>query len=141
MAKFVSLDKLSAFKTKLMESINLSAFIRASDVGTAVDPNPINADRLGGKTASDFALKTDLDPLASKADLGSLASKTDLDSLATKAEVAKKAPSTSPTFNGTPKVSANANYAVAQIRNVIISTGDPTSSDGNNGDIYIKYKA
>lgn len=131
MAKFVSLDKLSVFKTKLMESINLSAFIRASDVGTAVDPNPINADRLGGKTASDFALKTDLDPLASK---------TDLTLLATKAEVAEKAPSASPTFTGTPKVSANANYTVAQIRNVIISTVDPTTSDGGDGDIWIKYK-
>ena len=82
--KFVTLDKLSVFKTKLLESINLSTFIRASDAGSAVDPNPINADTLGGKSAGSYALKTD-------------------------------------------------------VRNIILSTYDPTSSDGNNGDIWIKY--
>lgn len=91
--KFVTLDKLSVFKTKLLESINLSTFIRASDAGSAVDPNPINADTLGGKSAASYALKTELDTYALKTD----------------------------------------------VRNVIISTSEPTSSDGNNGDIWIKY--
>lgn len=85
---------------------------------------------LGGKSAGDFALKTDLNKLASK---------TDLTSLATKTEIAEKAPSASPIFTGIPKVSPNANYTVAQIRNIIISTVNPTASDGNNGDIWIKY--
>lgn len=34
---------------------------------------------------------------------------------------------------------ASINYTTAQMRNVIISTADP--SGGNNGDIWLKYEA
>lgn len=33
----------------------------------------------------------------------------------------------------------NTNYTTKQVRNVVFSTSDPTSSDGGNGDIWIKY--
>ena len=33
----------------------------------------------------------------------------------------------------------NSNYTTKQVRNVILSTSEPTSSDGANGDIWIKY--
>lgn len=33
----------------------------------------------------------------------------------------------------------NTSYTTAQMRNVIISTADP--SGGNNGDIWLKYEA
>lgn len=94
--------------------LDTTQFLRVSDEGSAVQENPINADTLEGKSASDFP---------------------------TKAEVEAKAPLASPTFTGTPKTSANTSYTTAQLRNVILSTADPTSSDGNNGDIWIKYKA
>ena len=33
----------------------------------------------------------------------------------------------------------NTNYTTKQVRNVVFSTSEPTSSDGANGDIWIKY--
>ena len=110
--------------------LDTTSFLRVSDVGSAVDPNPVNADTLGGRDAGDFALKTDLNELATKSEL---------DPLATKTELNTKAPLASPTFTGTPKTAANINYTTAQLRNIILSTADP--SGGSNGDIWIKYKA
>lgn len=57
----------------------------------------------------------------------------------TSSSLSSYAPLASPTFTGAAKVSANANYTTAQLRNVIISTADP--SGGSNGDIWIKYEA
>ena len=34
----------------------------------------------------------------------------------------------------------NTQYTTKQVRNVILSTSEPTSSDGANGDIWIVYK-
>lgn len=92
--------------------LDTTSFLRVSDVGSAVDPNPVNADTLGGKSAGDFALKSELNA---------------------------KAPLASPTFTGTPTTAANTNYTTAQLRNITLSTADP--SGGSNGDIWIKYKA
>lgn len=72
-----------------------TSFVRVSDDSSAVDPNPINADTLSGKTIDDFALKTDLSSLATKTDLNI------------------KAPLASPKFTGTPKATANTNYTTA----------------------------
>ena len=82
--------------------LDTTSFLRVSDIGSAVDPNPINADTLGGKKAESYA------PLAS------------------------------PVFTGTPTTAANTNYTTAQLRNITLSTADP--SGGSNGDIWIKYK-
>lgn len=57
----------------------------------------------------------------------------------TNSSLSTYAPLASPTFTGAAKVSANTNYATAQLRNIIISTADP--SGGSNGDIWIKYEA
>ena len=35
---------------------------------------------------------------------------------------------------------SNTNYTTAQVRNIILSTSEPTSSDGSNGDIWIVYE-
>lgn len=59
------------------------------------------------------------------------------ESLETKIE--SLAPLASPTFTGSPKVAANANYATGQFRNIHFSTVAPTNSDGGNGDIWIVY--
>lgn len=47
--------------------------------------------------------------------------------------------SESPIFTGTPSVAANTSYATAMMRNVVLSTSEPTSSQGSNGDIWIVY--
>lgn len=43
------------------------------------------------------------------------------------------------TMTGALVAQTNTNYTTAQMRNVIISSSAPTSSDGNNGDIWIQY--
>ena len=99
--------------------LDTTTFLRVSDVGSAVDTNPINADTLGGKSASEFLTTAD---------------KTELNNT-----INTKAPLASPTFTGTAKVAAGTDYTTAKLRNVILSTANP--SGGNNGDIWIKYKA
>lgn len=44
---------------------------------------------------------------------------------------------TAGTFPGQVVANNNTNYTTKQIRNIILSTGDPTG--GSNGDIWIKY--
>lgn len=39
------------------------------------------------------------------------------------------------TMQGPLVAQNNTNYTVKQVRNIIFSTGEPTSGDGNNGDI------
>ena len=99
--------------------LDTTTFLRVSDVGSAVDTNPINADTLGGKSASEFLTAVD---------------KTELNNT-----INTKAPLASPTFTGSATVAAGTDYTTAKLRNVILSTADP--SGGNNGDIWIKYKA
>jgi len=52
-----------------------------------------------------------------------------------------KAPLASPAFTGAPTVATGTDYTTAKLRNVILSTADPTAGDGNNGDVWIKYIA
>lgn len=54
---------------------------------------------------------------------------------------ANKLPVSGGTLTGTLVAQTNANYTTRQVRNIIISTSDPTSSNGQNGDIWVKYKA
>ena len=43
------------------------------------------------------------------------------------------------TATGIMVAQSNTSYTTAQIRNIVLSTQEPTSSDGNNGDIWIVY--
>ena len=99
--------------------LDTSSFLRVTDVGSAVDINPINADTLQGKSASYFATASNISTIN-----GSLSA---------------KAPLASPSFTGTAKVAAGTDYTTAKLRNITLSTASP--SGGNNGDIWIKYKA
>ena len=110
--------------------LDTTTFLRVSDVGSAVDTNPINADRLGGKSASEFLTAVDKTELNNSINTN----KTELNN-----SISTKAPLASPTFTGTAKVAAGTDYTTAKLRNVILSTANP--SGGNNGDIWIKYKA
>ena len=44
------------------------------------------------------------------------------------------------TMTGQLVAQNNIAYTTAQVRNIILSTQEPTSSDGANGDIWIVYK-
>ena len=78
---------------------------------------PINADTLQGHAASYFATGTEVSALQSS--------------------VNGKVSKSGDTMAGALVAQNNTNYSVAQVRNIIISTSDP--SGGNSGDIWIKY--
>jgi hypothetical protein len=44
------------------------------------------------------------------------------------------------TMTGQLVAQNNVAYTTAQVRNIILSTSEPTSTDGANGDIWIVYK-
>ena len=110
--------------------LDTTTFLRVSDVGSAVDTNPINADTLGGKSASEFLTTADKTELNNTINTN----KTELNN-----SINTKAPLASPAFTGSATVAAGTDYTTAKLRNVILSTANP--SGGNNGDIWIKYKA
>ena len=91
----------------------------------------INADTLQGHAASYFATGTELSALSNVVD-----NNTD-DITALQSSVNGKVSKSGDTMAGALIAQNNTNYSVAQVRNIIISTSDP--SGGNNGDIWIKY--
>ena len=92
---------------------------------------PINADTLQGHAASYFATKTEVSALSAVVD-----SNTD-DITALQSNVNGKVSKSGDTMTGALVAQNNTDYSVAQVRNIIISTSDP--SGGNSGDIWIKY--
>jgi len=50
-------------------------------------------------------------------------------------------PITGGTLTGALFAQNNTNYTTKQVRNVTISTAEPTASDGGNGDVWIVYEA
>ena len=111
--------------------LDTSAFLRVTDVGSAVDVNPINADTLQGKSASYFATASNISTIN-----GSL--NTINSNISTiNSSLSAKAPLASPSFTGTAKVAEGTDYTTAKLRNITLSTADP--SGGSNGDVWIKY--
>lgn len=130
-----SINDNELYMTPDDNELDTSLFLRASDAGSAVDPNPINADTINGKSASDFATPDDISNLSNTLSNAVGDINSTMSSLTT--EVNKKAPLASPSFTGAPKVAAGTDYTTARIRNITLSTADP--SGGSNGDIWIKY--
>lgn len=52
----------------------------------------------------------------------------------------KQMPLSGGNFTGISKAHPNTSYTVAQLRNVILSTGNAVVGSMNDGDIWIKYK-
>ena len=96
---------------------------------------PLNADTLQGYTADYFATATGLASVnsnvsAMKSDITT--AKADISNLKT-----NKMDISGGTMTGALVAQNNTDYSVAQVRNIIISTAEP--SGGNSGDIWIKY--
>lgn len=123
----------------------------ADDAGSAASTNPINADQLDGHPASYFLTSGDIvDGLNSTSTTDALSANqgrilyNDISNLQTgvtalQTAVAGKANTASPVFTGDATVAASTNYSTAKLRNIILSTSEPTAADGNNGDIWIVY--
>ena len=125
--------------------------VRYYDVAPTQAVDGLNADMLEGHRASYFATASGLSATntqvstlnsglsaintqVSTLNSGLLTANDNISALQT-AKVNKSGD----TMTGELVAQNNTNYTVAQVRNVIISTADPTG--GNNGDIWIKYKA
>lgn len=104
---------------------NIVKYTAISNVETTT---PLNADTLQGYTADYFATATGLASVNSKVSI----MQSDVANLET-----SKMSISGDTMTGALVAQNNTNYSVAQVRNIIISTSDP--SGGNSGDIWIKY--
>lgn len=126
---------------KAGSSADVSAFVTAVDAGAITDTVPQTFE---GHQVSEFVLKTDvvnnLTSTATNVPLSAAQGKVLNDKLTTTTTAASNAiPKSGGTLTGALVAQSNTNYTTKQVRNVILSTSEPTSSDGANGDIWIKY--
>ena len=139
---------------------NLDNVVTYDEGGIVDAADPIDADTLGGYSAAYFATKSSVDATNSslsslqtslsnaEANITSLQSSMDsansnISSLQTSAGnlSSSKVDKSGGTMTGKLIAQNNTDYAVKQMRNIIISTAAPTASDGANGDIWLKYEA
>ena len=137
---------------KAGSSADVSAFVTAVDVGAITDTVPQTFE---GHQVGEFVLKTDvvnnLTSTATNVPLSAAQGKALNDSVnAIKNSVNitqdyisalddNKLNKSGGTMTGILTAQNNTRYTTKQVRNVILSTSEPTSSDGANGDIWIKY--
>ena len=137
---------------KAGSSADVSAFVTAVDAGAITDTVPQTFE---GHQVGEFVLKTDvvnnLTSTATNVPLSAAQGKALNDSVnAIKNSVNitqdyisaladNKLNKSGGTMTGILTAQNNTIYTTKQVRNVILSTSEPTSSDGANGDIWIKY--
>lgn len=126
---------------KAGSSADVSAFVTAVDASAITDTVPQTFE---GHQVGEFVLKTDvvnnLTSTATNVPLSAAQGKALNDKIATAQTAANDAlPKSGGTLTGIVAAQSNTAYTTKQIRNVILSTSEPTSSDGANGDIWIKY--
>ena len=105
----------------------------------------INADTLQGHAASYFATGAEVSALSTIVDGNTDDITANAQNISTlqsnistlQSSVNGKVSKSGDTMTGALIAQNNTNYSVAQVRNIIISTSDP--SGGNSGDIWIKY--
>lgn len=112
----------------------------------------INADTLQGHAASYFATSAEVSALSAVVDSNADDITANAQNISTNTQnictlqsnistlqssVNGKVSKSGDTMTGALIAQNNTNYSVAQVRNIIISTSDP--SGGNSGDIWIKY--
>ena len=100
------------------EAIDLKGIVPASKGGTGKQ-SLTSGSYLVGNGTSAVQLKT---PAQVRENIGAL-------------------PASGGTLQGALVAQNNTNYTTKQVRNVTISTAEPTASDGDNGDVWIVYEA
>ena len=109
--------------------------VKYTAIGNVEATTPLDADSLQGHAADYFATAASLTSVNSnistmQSDIST--AKTDVTNLKT-----DKMNVSGGTMTGALVAQNNANYTTKQVRNIFISTSDP--SGGSNGDIWIKY--
>lgn len=98
----------------------------------------IDANTLQGHDAAYFAKQSDVSTINSQVSTNTSDISTLQSGLSTtNANIANKIDKSGGTMTGALVAQTNTNYATRQVRNIIISTADP--SGGQSGDIWIKY--
>lgn len=109
--------------------------VKYTAIGNVEATNPLDADSLQGHTADYFATATGL------ASVNSTVSAMQSDITTAKADISNlktnKMDISGGTMTGALIAQNNTNYTTKQVRNIFISTSDP--SGGESGDIWIKY--
>lgn len=137
---------------KAGSSADVSAFVTAVDAGVITDTVPQTFE---GHQVGEFVLKADVVnnltstatnvPLSAaqgkalKDNLDAIQGSTSENSTNITNLTNNKLDKSGGTLTGALVAQNNSNYTTKQVRNVILSTSEPTSSDGENGDIWIKY--
>lgn len=102
--------------------------VKYTTIGNVEATTPLDADSLQGHAADYFATAASLTSVNSNIST----MQNDITNLKS-----GKLNLSGGTMTGALVAQSNINYATAQVRNIIISTADP--SGGSNGDIWIKY--
>lgn len=112
--------------------------VKYNSLSTVEAVTPLNADTLENHPASYFATASDMSALQTNVSTNTNNIVTNTNNIsALQTSVSGKVSKSGDTMTGALVAQNNTNYGVAQVRNIIISTEDP--SGGNNGDIWIKY--
>ena len=119
--------------------------VKYNSLSTVEAVTPLNADTLENHPASYFATTSDMSALRTNVSTLQTNVSTNTSNIATntgnitslQTSVSSKVSKNGDTMAGALVAQNNTNYSVAQVRNIIISTSDP--SGGNSGDIWIKY--
>lgn len=146
MGKFLDNDGLAYFWDKIVAKIQSTPavlpdkLVKYAVVQEITATALINASTLGGYSASHFAKASDLSNLStSVSENTSYIYKIESDVSTLSGSVSGKLDKSGGTMTGVLVASPGTDTTVSQVRNIIISTEEPTSEDGSNGDIWIRY--
>ena len=139
---------------------DLNNVVVYDETDTIEAADAIDADTLGGNSPSYYATKSSVDSVnasisAINSNISSLDSamstaNSDIDALESSvgtlstsvSEVQSgKLDKSGGAMSGALVAQNNTDYEIKQVRNIFISTADPTDSDGADGDIWLKYKS
>lgn len=119
--------------------------VKYNSLSTVEAVTPLNADTLENHPASYFATTSDMSTLQTNVSTLQTNVSTNTSNIATntgnitslQTSVSSKVSKSGDTMAGALVAQNNTDYTIKQVRNIIISTEDP--SGGDNGDIWIKY--
>ena len=119
--------------------------VKYNSLSTVEAVTPLNADTLENHPASYFATTSDMSALQTNVSTLQTNVSTNTSNIATntgnitslQTSVSSKVSKSGDTMIGALVAQNNTNYTTKQVRNIIISTEDP--SGGDSGDIWIKY--
>ena len=119
--------------------------VKYNSLSTVEAVTPLNADTLENHPASYFATTSDMSVLQTNVSTLQTNVSTNTSNIATntgnitslQTSVSSKVSKSGDTMTGKLVAQNNTDYTIKQVRNIIISTEDP--SGGDNGDIWIKY--